>query len=946
MILSFKRRSPAIFASILVAFAALNTTIPVEAATLYVREFAGGANNGGSWTDAYTSLQTALSAASGTDEIWVAQGRYIPGTTREATFQLKSGIAIHGGFEGLTGTEGDFSTRDFSRFVTILSGDIFQDDDDPEFDGIIESASDIVGTNSRHVVNGAGVDSTSILDGFVVTAGQTDAGAGVCPDLCGGGLYNGNGSPTLRNLVITGNRAQNGGGLMIDGGSPLLLNVRFSGNYAEFSGGGMENDLGSPILINVLFSGNITGDFGGGGLFNFNGSPVLTNVTFANNTSTMLGGGIHNIVDSDPILQNCILWGNSSPQITNGDADSVPTITDTLIQGGCPDTQTVCRGIVEATPLFIDADGMDDMAGTLDDDLRLAFGSPAIDSGSNEAVVDGGGSGGTSIADIPTDAPGNPRLGDGDGNGMAVVDMGAFESPAPIQFVNDDASGANTGITWNDAFNDLRDALEWTIPGSEIWVAEGRYTPGVNRTDSFRLKSGVKIYGGFEGTTGTEGDFSSRDFRMYTSILSGDIAGDDLDADGNGIAESATDIVGMNSLHVVNSSGVEASAILDGFTITAGKTDTGGGGCITQCGGGIYNDLGNPTLSNLVISGNRGNSAGGMLSGGDPFLSNLIFTGNSAVFDGGGLRIDGGSPTIVNSVFSGNVSEGYGGGGMFNGGLASTHLINVTFSGNVSGVDRAGGLANDSQGAATLENCIFWGNTLGGSVGPGSQLTNDSFLISATEVMSGTVTVRNSLIQGGCPSSVTCETAIVDSNPMFVDADGLDDIVGTPDDDLSLVAGSPAQNVGNNNALPMSVMTDLLGNPRIFDATVDLGAIEVQQLPPPATPTPTLTSTPTPTPSETATPTETLTPSDTPTETPTATFTPTLTATVTSTETETATPTPTDTPDYDVRPVPNDGKVDARDLIEWYQRIVSDEKPRDLLLDFALYWHKESATKD
>ena len=49
-----------------------------HAATIYVKHNASGSNNGTSWTNAYTSLQSAISNASSGDEVWVAAGIYKP----------------------------------------------------------------------------------------------------------------------------------------------------------------------------------------------------------------------------------------------------------------------------------------------------------------------------------------------------------------------------------------------------------------------------------------------------------------------------------------------------------------------------------------------------------------------------------------------------------------------------------------------------------------------------------------------------------------------------------------------------------------------------------------------------------------------------------------------------------------------------------------------------
>jgi hypothetical protein len=82
------------------------------------------------------------------------------------------------------------------------------------------------------------------------------------------------------------------------------------------------------------------------------------------------------------------------------------------VQGGWGGT-----GNKNADPLFVDADGPDNIVGTEDDNLRLSAGSPCIDAGDNTAVPAG----------VTTDLGGRLRFVDGDCNDTDIVDMGAYE---------------------------------------------------------------------------------------------------------------------------------------------------------------------------------------------------------------------------------------------------------------------------------------------------------------------------------------------------------------------------------------------------------------------------------------------------------------------------------------------------------------------------------------
>ena len=143
----------------------------------------------------------------------------------------------------------------------------------------------------------------------------------------------------------------------------------------------VNSDGSSPTVTNCAFSRNAATSGSGGGMYNLAvSSPTLTNCTFSGNSAPSgSGGGMFNSNISSPTVTNCILWGNT-PNNFAGAGSPVVKFSD--VQGGFPGT-----GNIDAEPLFIDADGLDDIPGTLDDDLRLSSGSPCIDAATNWGVT-------------------------------------------------------------------------------------------------------------------------------------------------------------------------------------------------------------------------------------------------------------------------------------------------------------------------------------------------------------------------------------------------------------------------------------------------------------------------------------------------------------------------------------------------------------------------------
>lgn len=416
----------------------------------------GASGTGGSWADAYSELWEALAAATGPAEIWVAAGTYHPGDTRLDKLILKTGVTIYGGFAG---GETAVNQRNIAANPTILSGDV---------------GSAAITDNSYHVIDAGTVGASAVLDGFIVTGGFANGGGA---DSDGGGMTMSSGSPVVRNVIFRGNFATRGGGVFIDSGSPLLDNVAFEGNGA-FEGGGLFTREGAPEIRNSRFLANGASD-GGGFKSTSSTSPAITGSLFRGNQAQNQGGAIFASgvlhVESSAFVGNrasdgaamylpgnvaatnvtitgqshgpsiistgtsvfthatvaantsfiwvtggsltfreSILWRNnflSDNTEFGASANNTVTLEKSIVNGGCPFAQS-CTDLVAGDPLL----GPRRMNGGLTPTLALGAGSPAIDAGR-----------GAICATVSRDQRGVVRPVDGDKNGSAACDLGAFE---------------------------------------------------------------------------------------------------------------------------------------------------------------------------------------------------------------------------------------------------------------------------------------------------------------------------------------------------------------------------------------------------------------------------------------------------------------------------------------------------------------------------------------
>lgn len=262
-----------------------------------------------------------------------------------------------------------------------------------------------------------------------------------------------------------------------------------------------------------------------------------------------------------------------------------------------------------------------------------------------------------------------------------------------IWHVDIDATGAQTGLTWTDAFTSLQEAINSASSGDIIFVAEGTYFRPIGGTEPvISMKYGVNIYGGFEGSE--ENLLQRGNPSNHPTILDGENA----------------------SYHIV----IGASyAHLDGFVITHGFANGPDGLLgLDKWGAGLFNDQ----ITDLVVT-------------------NCSFIDNWAKFDGCGIaNYKANNISVTYCIFDHNVIANSMGGGIINYVNNNISIDNCIFINNHSGAE-GGGVHNEKANNITITNCIFIGNDSG--YGGGISMQYSSVLIDYCKI------ANNSAGRGG-----------------------------------------------------------------------------------------------------------------------------------------------------------------------------------------------------
>ena len=771
----------------------------------YVDRDATGANNGTSWTNAYTSLAVALRAVAG-NTFWVAEGVYTSDVVSSYGFEI-SPSRIYCGFAGW---EYDLTQRDWSNNVVVLTGDLGG------------------GSKAAHVVI---KDSTgpARLDGCTVRDGNASGNYG-------GGLYCTTGDLVVANSTFTANGAWRGAAAYLSGsGDIVLTNCTFMGNTASEGGAVYAEQLASLSAHDCLFSNCVaSGGKGGGVLYRdmtrdavaFDGCRFLANqasssggaignstpngallritgCAFAGNKATY-GGSVHSeecdVEVTDCAFTNQYGWQGGNLDIYKGDltvAGSVFTNNTSFADGGAIRLRDACDVLVS----------------------NCTFVANVTSNYYGGAIAHSDGSGTMTILDCTFSTNRAP----GDKGGAVWKRWGALTMDR-CRFVNNVARnyGAALGretpsptTVRNCEFTGNRSSQNVGTYGGAIMIQDGVCSfsnCGFTNNVSGQSGGAVHFYQYVDSVTLSNCTFTGNsapglggavDVQRYVPLnvrnstfhsnLAGQYGGaihHQSNMDLRDCSFEANRVTGNGNggaIRIYNGWGPITASVVN-CNFVSNRLNNGSGGTLWMEG---VSDItfGNSDLVNSTAP----NGQGGALyvtSYQQMTMSNCTVSGNSCGLYGGGMLISGGQMlTVSDSTFSSNKAPYWGGGATLLG-AAACSFERCDFLGNKSH-NHGGGLFLDNTGATnTFQNCLFADN----------RATNSSYRGGGVYVNSpaniynwlNCTFVTNRADDGGA-------MALRDSAATFTNCIFYSDDASDQGDEIYLAGGGPAVRFGYCN---------------------------------------------------------------------------------------------------------------------------------------------------
>lgn len=676
--------------------------------TWYVNAGATGPRDGRSPETGFQRIQQGIDAASNGDTVIVGEGVY-----REAVNFLGKAIVLE-------------SRNPEDRAVvaaTVLDGS-----------GL---GRPVVTFNSRE-------NNDSVIAGFTITGGDARDG---------GGISCFNASPTVRNNLVRGNKAEFGGGIFLEWGmsaqviqnevkeniaregggvycggeSPVVQGNTICSNHATEDGGGICVGCRSGVITGNLIQGNST-ERNGGGVAIESCVPGFTNNVVVGNRAVLAGGGVfviyaHAILINNTVvgnragvvggvcpyeygsaasLTNCILWDNE-------DDSWLCELSYCCVQnikGARQWPEYVGQGNFSLSPHFVDPQS---------GDYHLASWSRCVDAG-----------------DPQSDFSNEPEPNGG------RIDIGAYGNTPEATSKSLDTDSDKLPDDWElHYFGDLSQTSFGDPDGDGIFNAD-EYLWGWNPVvaeevgvrNSGSGRSYLHIQDAIDQAQG--GDelvaYPAR-YREQIDFLGKNIALRSADPEDRETVASTVIDGGRTGAVVSFVKGEGREAVISGFTITGGGD---------QGPGGIYCEGSSPTITRNLITGNEPceYSGGGIAcSGGSPLIAFNTITKNRSCGGGAGIHCSGGSPDIVNNLVENN-----------DGGGISCWGGSPVIEGNVIRLNRtwgSGGGVCCSECPALIQNNVIadnWAGDNGGGIGCGGK--------ASLTIINNTIT-GNVAVEGG-----------------------------------------------------------------------------------------------------------------------------------------------------------------------------------------------------